>query len=72
METPEIFFTDKNLENFVNELDISSEQKDKVKERIPNMNFEERKELLMAMVKVYFLGLEEKKALDRVDKFWQA
>jgi len=71
MVSPKTFFTNQNLENFVDKLDIGSDQKGKIKERIPNMGLEERKELLMAMVKVYLLGLEEKEALDRVDKFWQ-
>ncbi len=62
----------KSLEKFVNDLDLTPENKAKILEKIPTLDEEERTDLFMALTKIYFLeqGKErEKKEISVWQKF---
>ena len=65
------FLTYKNFRQFINGLKISDEQKNALIADIPQMNKEERTELLNTLKKIYLLDLEEAEAIERIQKNWE-
>lgn len=66
------FLTSKNFEQFISGLKISDEQKKTLLDSVPEMNKEERRELLNTLKKIYILDLEEAAATGKIQKNWEA
>ena len=66
-----VFYSNNGLEMFVEELRLSQEDKDDLLSRIPTLDFEERVALLKTLTKIFKLDIEEKKALEKIRKYWQ-
>jgi F0F1-type ATP synthase delta subunit len=66
------FLTSKNFEQFISGLKISDEQKKTLLDSVPEMNKEERRELLNTLKKIYILDLEEAAAKGKIQKNWEA
>lgn len=60
-----------SLKKFIQGIKISQERKDFLLSKLPQMDFEERKALFEMLTKIYLLNLEEKKAIERIKKFWE-
>lgn len=67
---PNKFLTNESLCTFVEGLNISSEQKSFLLEKIPQLEEEERKSLFTLLKEIYLLDWEEKKAIERAKKHW--
>lgn len=67
----ETFLSNASLEKFINDVRLSKERKKELISKLPEMDRGERVALLSALKDVYLLDLEEKEALERVEKFWQ-
>jgi len=68
---PKIFLYNESLKNFIEKVGLSREDKDDLLERLSQMDLEERIALFKTLTKIYLLDLEEKKAKERVRKFWK-
>lgn len=68
MMDPKDLFDPKNINSFIDELDIKKEQKSLLKERIPLMNLEDRKDMLLSLVKIYITQLEEEEKPEKKEK----
>ena len=66
-----LLFNNESLTNFTQRLKISQEKKDFLLSKVPQLDLEERIALFKTLTKIYLLDLEEKKAIERVRKFWQ-
>jgi|GEM_PF-1400583 len=62
---------DESLINFVRGLDISEADKDFLISGIPDLDINQRKDLLKTLIKVKLLDSEEKKILDKIGEFWE-
>lgn len=65
------FLLNKSLQKFVEVLKLSEEQKNTLIAGIPQMDKEERVELLGTLKEIYLLDLEEAGAIERIQKNWQ-
>jgi len=70
MTDPKIILYNQSLKNFVEKLKISPELKEKLIAKIPQLDLKERMSLFRRLIKIYFLDLEEKQAIERIKKFW--
>jgi len=70
MADPKIILYNESLKNLVDKLKISRENKDAIKAKILGLDLKERMSLLRTLTKIYLLDLEEKKAIERIKKFW--
>lgn len=57
----------KSLESLINILGIKKEQKDKLREDIPELNEEQRKKLLSLLLKLYSLDREEERVISAIN-----
>ncbi len=57
----------KSLESLINILGIKKEQKDKLREDIPELNKEQRKKLLSLLLKLYSLDREEERVISAIN-----
>lgn len=60
---------DESLKGFIQSVGIDEKDKNFLLSRLPEMDFDERKELFMTLVKIHLLDREEEKALAAVDKY---
>jgi hypothetical protein len=65
------FLTDKNLKNFIESLKLSGEQKNFLLDELPQLDDEERLELLDTLKDVYLLNREEADAIQKIKDNWQ-
>lgn len=65
------FLTNDALKKFVERLKINKETKSLLISKIPQMDKEERISLLKVLVDIYFLDLEEKRAIEKLRKLWK-
>ncbi len=70
MADHKIILYNESLKNLVDKLKIKPETKAALKSKIPHLDLKERMSLLRTLTKIYLLDLEEKKALERIKKFW--
>jgi hypothetical protein len=70
MADPKIILYNESLKNLVDKLKISPETKASLISKIPRLDLKERMSLFRTLTKIYLLDLEEKKALERIKKFW--
>lgn len=60
-----------NLKSFIEKLDISQEKKDSLLSKIPQLNKQERLELLTVLGDIYLLNSEEKETIEKLKNSWQ-
>lgn len=60
--------SDESLEKFVSGLNISTENKNFLMEKIPHLDLEQRKFLFRLLFQIYLLGLEEEAVLSKIKK----
>jgi hypothetical protein len=65
------FLTNDSLRTFVKGLKISQERKEFLLSKIPQLDEEERKNLFDLLLEIYLLDLEEKRAIERIKKYWK-
>ena len=58
----------KTLIKFVQDVNIKEDQKEFFISKIPELDEEERMSLFITLTKIYFLDLEEKQALETIEK----
>lgn len=66
-----ILFNNESLKNFIGVVNIGQDKKDFLLSKVPQMDLEERTKLFDVLKEVYLLDLEEKEAVEKVQKFWQ-
>lgn len=66
-----ILLSNKTLEMFIKEVNISQDKKDFLLEKLPQLDLEERMALFKTLTQIYLLDLEEEKVKERIKKFWQ-
>lgn len=71
MPNNKILLYNESLKNFIKEVKISPKRKEFLLSKIPQMDLEERVKLFKTLAEIYLLDLEEKEALERIDKYWQ-
>lgn len=62
---------DGSLKKFIQGIKISQERKDFLLSKLPQMDFDERKALFKTLTEIHLLDLEEKEAIERIEKFWE-
>ena len=67
----EFLLHNKSLIKFVQSLGISKDRKELLISKIPEMNLEQREELLKTLTEIYRLDVEEKEAIERIRKYWR-
>lgn len=60
---------DESLKGFIKSVGIDEKDKNFLLSKLPEMDFDERKELFMTLVKIHLLDREEEKALTAIDKY---
>ena len=63
--------TNNNLKKFIESLKISKEQTSFLIDELPDLDIEERIELLNVLKDVYILNEEEKEVLEKIRTNWQ-
>ncbi len=63
-------FNNASLTKFIRDLGIDEEKKSFLLSKLPTMDLEERGKLLKVLTQTYILDLEEKKAIERMKKYW--
>lgn len=66
-----LLLTNDSLKRFIKELKINKEDKSFLLSEVPQLDEEERIKLLETLKEIYLLDLEEKKALERIKKYWK-
>ena len=65
------FITNLTLKNLIEKLGINQERKDILLEKLPQLDQEERLKLFEILKNIFFLNLEEKRAIEEIEKRWQ-
>ena len=63
--------TDKTLKSFINLVNIPKEYKDTLLNKLPSLDFDERRALFETLVRIYLFDREEKEVLKEIDKFYK-
>ncbi len=66
-----ILTTEKTLKIFIDGVNISQEEKEKLVKNLPSMNDKAKKDLYQTLKEIYILDAEEKSATLKMDKFQQ-
>lgn len=65
------FLTNTALDKFVKGVKVSQDKKNFLLSKIPQLDEEERIKLFKLLKEIYLLDLEEKKATERIKKYWE-
>ncbi|MGB2762045.1 MAG: hypothetical protein WBC21_00700 [Minisyncoccales bacterium] len=65
------FITNPALRSLIKKLKIDPERKSALLERVPQLDEEERLKLFETLKKIFLLDLEEKRAIERIKKYWK-
>ncbi|MCK4453746.1 hypothetical protein KAU51_00100 [Candidatus Parcubacteria bacterium] len=65
------FITNPALRGLIKKLKIDSERKTALLEKLPRLDEEERLKLFETLKKIFLLDLEEKRAIERIKKYWK-
>ncbi len=71
MTNSKILLHNESLKNFIKKVDINPKRKIFLTSKIPQMDLEERVKLFKTLTEIYLFDLEEKEALEKIDKYWQ-
>jgi len=65
------FITNPALRSLIKKLKIDPERKSALLERVTQLDKEERLKLFETLKKIFLLDLEEKRAIERIKKYWK-
>ena len=65
------FITNSALKKLIEKLGINQEKKDILLEKLPQLDEEERLRLFETLKNIFFLNLEEKRAIEEIKKRWK-
>ncbi|OGZ78151.1 MAG: hypothetical protein A2528_03505 [Candidatus Staskawiczbacteria bacterium RIFOXYD2_FULL_37_9] len=65
------FLSNKNFQEFISKLNISEADKNILTSKVPQMDKEERLQILEVLKNIYLLDLEQTQALEKIQKNWQ-
>jgi len=65
------FLSNKNFQEVISKLNISEADKNILTSKVPQMDKEERLQILEVLKNIYLLDLEQTQALEKIQKNWQ-
>ena len=66
-----LLINNESLKNFIGKVNLDEEKKDFLMSKVPELDLGERERLFTALTEIYLLGLEEEKAIEKINKYWQ-
>ncbi len=65
-----ILLSDKSFKKFIENIKINNEQKNFFLSQISQLNEEERRQFFNLLMNIFLLDLEEEKAIEKLNKYW--